>query len=221
MKKIIALVVLGVVALWAGATDRFYIEDFTINPGETRTVEILLDNETAYTAFQFDLFMPEGLTVDQDDGDYIFDLTPRKARDHSIASQPQSSGAIRVISYSPHINAYSGNSGALVTFSLAASSDFAGPATIAMRNILFTTVAGSEVAFADETCTVTTAADHIWAKGDVNHNGFVDINDVTDLIAQVLGTNPGICLICADFYEDNLVDINDVTTLINKVLGVR
>ena len=221
MKTIIALVVLGVVALWAGATDRFYIEDFTINPGETRTVEILLDNETAYTAFQFDLFMPEGLTVDQDDGDYIFDLTPRKARDHSIASQPQSSGAIRVISYSPHINAYSGNSGALVTFSLAASSDFAGPATIAMRNILFTTVAGSEVAFADETCTVTTAADHIWAKGDVNHNGFVDINDVTDLIAQVLGTNPGICLICADFYEDNLVDINDVTTLINKVLGVR
>ena len=91
-------------------------------PGETRTVEILLDNETAYTAFQCDLYLPDGLTVDQDDGDYIFDLTPRKARDHSIASQPQSSGAIRVISYSPHINAYSGNSGALVTCSVTAGS---------------------------------------------------------------------------------------------------
>lgn len=219
MKRIIALVVLGVVALWAGATDRFYIEDFTINPGETRTVEILLDNETAYTAFQCDLYLPDGLTVEQEDGDYIFDLTPRKARDHSIASQPQSSGAIRVISYSPHINAYSGNSGALVTFSVTASADFEGPATIRLRNVLFTTLAGTEESFADETCTVTTA--HPWAKGDVNHNGFIDINDVTLLIAQVLGTNPGICLTCADIYEDNQVDINDVTSLINKVLGVR
>ena len=210
---------MAMVALWAGAIDRFYFEDFTINPGETRTVEILLDNETAYTAFQFDLYLPTGLTVEQEDGDYIFDLTPRKARDHNIASQPQSSGAIRVISYSPHINAYSGNSGALVTFSLTASADFAGPATIRLRNVLFTTVPGTEVAFADETCTVTTA--HPWAKGDVNHDQLVDINDVTDLIAQVLGTDPGICLICADIYEDNLVDINDVTSLINKVLGVR
>ena len=37
----------------------------------------------------------------------------------------------------------------------------------------------------------------------------------------MLGTNPGICLTCADIYEDNQVDINDVTSLINKVLGVR
>lgn len=207
------------VALWASATDRFYIEDFTINPGETRTVEILLENETAYTAFQFDLYLPNGLTVDQEDGDYIFDLTPRKARDHNIASQPQSSGAIRVMSYSPRINGYSGNSGALVTFSLTASADFAGDATIGLRNVLFTTVAGYEVHFADETCNVTTA--HTWAKGDVNHDSFVDINDVTALIAQVLGTDPGICTICADIYEDSLVDINDVTTLINKVLGVE
>lgn len=210
---------MAMVAFWSGATDRLYIQDFTMGPGETRTVEILLDNETAYTAFQFDLYLPTGLTVEQEDGDYIFDLTPRKSRDHSIASQPQSSGAIRVISYSPHINAYSGNSGALVTFSLTASADFEGPATIRLKNILFTTVPGTEVAFADETCTVTTA--HPWAKGDVNHDQLVDINDVTDLIAQVLGTDPGICLICADIYEDNLVDINDVTSLINKVLGVR
>ena len=207
------------VAFWAGATDRLYIQDFTMGPGETRTVEILLDNETAYTAFQFDLYLPTGLTVEQEDGDYIFDLTPRKARDHNIASQPQSSGAIRVISYSPHINAYSGNSGALVTFSVTASADFEGPATIRLRNVLFTTLAGTEESFANEDCCVTSA--HPWAKGDVNHDQLVDINDVTDLIAQVLGTDPGICLICADIYEDNLVDINDVTTLINKVLGVR
>ena len=64
--------------LCAAATDRFYIEDFSIAPGETRTVSILLDNEAAYTAFQTDIYMPNGLTIEMEDGDYIFDLTDRK-----------------------------------------------------------------------------------------------------------------------------------------------
>ena len=38
MKKTIILFAAMVVALGAAATDRFYIEDFTISPGETRTV---------------------------------------------------------------------------------------------------------------------------------------------------------------------------------------
>ena len=63
MKKTIILFTAMVVALGAAATDRFYIEDFTISPGETRTVSILLDNEAEYTAFQSDLYLPEGLTA--------------------------------------------------------------------------------------------------------------------------------------------------------------
>ena len=39
-----------VAVLCAAATDRFYIEDFTIAPGETKTVSILLENEATYTA---------------------------------------------------------------------------------------------------------------------------------------------------------------------------
>lgn len=108
-------------AVVSAATERFYIEDFEIAPGETRTVSILLNNEVAYTAFQADLYLPDGLTVEQEDGDYIFDLTARKARDHIIASQLQPDGSIRLMSYSPKINAYSGNSGALVTFNVVAA----------------------------------------------------------------------------------------------------
>ena len=141
--------------LCAAATDRFYIEDFSIAPGETRTVSIMLDNEATYTAFQTDIYMLDGLTIEMEDGDYIFDLTDRKSRDHMIASQPQADGAIRVISYSNRINAFSGNSGALVTFNVTAATDITGPVTIAMRNTLFTTTSGVEIAFGNETCTVT------------------------------------------------------------------
>lgn len=145
---------MAMAALCAAATDRFYIEDFSISAGETRTVSIMLDNETAYTAFQTDIYLPEGLIVEQEDGDYIFDLTSRKGRDHNIASQVQADGAIRIMSYSPSIKTYSGNSGALVTFNVTATGNAGGETTIELKNTLFTTKTGTEVAFNDETCHV-------------------------------------------------------------------
>ena len=55
--------------------------------------------------------------------------------------------------------------------------------------------------------------------GDVNGDGFADINDVTSLIAYVLNGNAeGIDLRAADVNGDHEVDINDVTMLINYVL---
>ncbi len=155
MKKTVLFVVMAIATLCAAATDRLYIEDFSISAGETRIVSIMLDNETAYTAFQTDLYLPAGLTVEQEDGDYIFDLTSRKGRDHNISSQLQADGAIRIMSYSPSIKTYSGNSGALVTFNVTATADFSAPSTIQLKNTLFTTKSGEEISFNDEICNVT------------------------------------------------------------------
>ena len=57
-------------------------------------------------------------------------------------------------------------------------------------------------------------------KGDVNHDGVVDINDVTLTISYVLGVpTPDCCPYCADVVENGLIDINDVAELISIVLG--
>ncbi len=61
MKRLLSLTIGLIVALWCAAIDRFYIEDFTISSGETRTISILLENEIEYTAFQSDIYLPEGL----------------------------------------------------------------------------------------------------------------------------------------------------------------
>ena len=62
---------------------------------------------------------------------------------------------------------------------------------------------------------------HAFDIGDVNHDNDVNINDVTDLIAYVLGNPTTICPDCADVYPDGQVNINDVTQLIAVVLGIR
>ena len=61
--------------------------------------------------------------------------------------------------------------------------------------------------------------DHPFQGGDVNHDGYVDVDDITALIAAVLGTDSNICIACADVNGDENVDVDDVTALIGIVLG--
>lgn len=218
-KKTITLLLMMAAAMnLAATTDRFYIEDFSIEAGETRQVEMLLDNETAYTAFQTDLMLPPGLTVEQEDDEYIFDLTQRKANDHTIISQMRSDGALRVVSFSMNVRAYTGNSGALVTFSLMAADDFRGTATIELKNTKFTTLDGQEVMFMNEICQVQGPA--ALQPGDVNGDDTIDIDDVTALIQHVLGggDSESFNLDAANVNGDGGIDIDDVTTLIAMIL---
>jgi len=55
--------------------------------------------------------------------------------------------------------------------------------------------------------------------GDLNCDGYVDINDVTAMIDQVLGNNPPISLENADLNFDGGIDIVDITELIDVLLG--
>lgn len=94
MKKTFLFLISVMAALNAAATDRFYIEDFIISPGETKQVSIMLDNEEQYSAFQVDLLLPEGLTVEMDNGEYTFNLTSRKDNDHTILSMMHEDGSL-------------------------------------------------------------------------------------------------------------------------------
>lgn len=218
MKSYLSFLLFVLVALSAKATDRFYIEDFTINPGETKVVSIMLDNAVEYSAFQADLYLPTGLSVVQEDGDYLIDLTTRKGRDHTISSQLHADGALRIMSYSTSLKVYSGNSGALVMMTIAADEGFTGPVTISMNNILFTTPLGEEVAFADETCTVTLPA--TVNRGDVNGDDRINISDVTALIDFLLsGDDSDINRANSDVNEDGKINISDVTALIDYLLS--
>ena len=196
--------------LCAAATQRMYIQDFSIAPGGTASVEILLENEMDFTAFQTDLYLPEGLTA----VDGSFALTSRKSSSHTLSVVRQPDGAIRLMSYSMQVKPFSGNSGALVTFNLAAGDDFEGD-IINLRNIICTTVAGREIPLEDETCSVRRLL-----KGDVNIDGRVSITDVTDLIDYVLGNEiDAFSFENSDVNEDGKISITDITDLIDLILN--
>ena len=217
MNRVFILCMALAAVLTAAATDRFYIEDFSVKTGDTVEINILLNNEAEYTAFQSDFYLPEGLTLPST-SNFGMSLTDRKARSHTFSATRLPNGGIRLLSYSTSLGTYKGNSGALVTFMVIVGADFFGPATIELKNTLFTTPVGVEVAFPDETCTVTTAATVL--SGDVNGDQIVDIDDVTALISYVLnGDSSSINMEAADCYPDGRIDIDDVTALISYVLN--
>ena len=58
----------------------------------------------------------------------------------------------------------------------------------------------------------------VWADGDVNHDGVVDLADVTLLINKVLGAD-ATQIYNPDVNADGNVDVADVTTLVSLILG--
>ena len=60
----------------------------------------------------------------------------------------------------------------------------------------------------------------LFARGDVNHDGEIDVDDVTSLISIILGGDTGeVYLDCADVNDDGGIDVDDVTALITMIMG--
>ncbi|MBR0049256.1 MAG: BspA family leucine-rich repeat surface protein [Prevotella sp.] len=121
----------------AASTSSLSIEDFSIKGGETKFMLIDLNNpdEKIYS-FQFNLHLPEGLSVAKTNGAYGISTTGRTT-DWSIISRDNSSSeeGIFVLGYNNSAKAVSGTQGAIIRVKLTADSKFKG-GDIKLTNIL-------------------------------------------------------------------------------------
>ena len=128
MKKnfTILIAMLFTIASNAFADDKLYFEDFEIEPGETKVVNILLDNpEAEYRDLQFDLYLPEGITVAQDEDDeFLVELGSRCTKKHSVGFS-YTDGHYVCMLYSTAKNPLTGNSGDILSITLKAADDVA------------------------------------------------------------------------------------------------
>ena len=118
---------------YADSSNSLFIEDFTIVEGETKQIAIMLNNNAAFSAFQADIFLPEGLEIVE------ATLSDRKA-DHTLASAMRNNGSVRLLSYSLGVNAFAGSEGELVYLTVKATDNFVGDFQIEIDNIKFATV---------------------------------------------------------------------------------
>lgn len=112
----------------ANTTDLVSIQDFSIAPGETREIDIVLDNDQLCAHMQCDINLPDGLTV-------VDARCAQRAASHTLIADTQD-GSCRVICYSTRGQAIDGNSGAVVTLTVKADENLASETTITVNNVV-------------------------------------------------------------------------------------
>ena len=132
--------------------NHFYIQDFKMAVGETKTISLILDNETEFTAFQTDLYLPEGISIVPNSAK----MTSRGYASHSISMKSFSDGRTRIACLSPNSDAFRGNRGALLTIDFTANKDAAETSKTQMKNQIFVTPHVKEYKLPNSECTVTT-----------------------------------------------------------------
>ena len=151
----------------AAGENRLYIENFSIDPGATVDVAIMLNNDvTDFASFQADMYLPEGLELVQqynadDEEFFTFLLTTRARSRMSIGSAVQSDGSIRLMltqtlpQAGQSMQTIKESSGALVTFQLKAADNASGTKYIRLENIVFTTATETQYNLENSQTTVT------------------------------------------------------------------
>ena len=217
MRKLFVLIIISLAAMTMNANDRLYINDFNINAGESKTIEVLLNNDTAYCALQTDIVLPQGLSIAVDDDEYIVDLTNRKGRDHVVSTNMLGDGSIRVFVSSQGSNSFSGTSGAILTIEITASSSFT-KGNVTIKNSVLVEEDGTRHQLANEIAKVNGGIP-IFIPGDVNGDGECTGSDVTALYNYIL-YNDTSAIVNGDQNGDNQITGSDVTAVYNIILGI-
>ena len=186
--------------------------------GSNITLPILMKNTESIIGMQFDLTLPEGVSVVLDnDNEYMFLLTNRAASSHSIIAEKMSDGSYRILVSSLQNSKFKGTEGVVMEAMLAIANDMlAGEYPVKIANIEMTTA--QNIAIRPEAFVSKLIVQDIMS-GDANCDGTVSVTDVTMTISHILGQTPdGFNAEAADVNGDGSVSVTDVTIMIDMIL---
>jgi len=177
-KIIMALVLLAFVG--KAFADNLMVENVTMSAGETKEVAITLDNPNAeYVAFQFDLVLPEGLSIAKNKkGKLMASLNEDRIDDHTLNVADMGSNTYRFLSFSMTNAEFYEQEGVLVYVTLEADETISeGTKSVFIKSQAFTESNGDqskwsdfsfEVTIAPAVVPVITAEDKTRVYGDEN-----------------------------------------------------
>ncbi len=174
----------------AANENELFIEDFKAKAGEQITLSVKMNNVAEITCFQFDLYLPNGVTIATEDGEDLIDLNQERTtyKKHTLSYMKQPDGAMRIVCNSGTNKIFSGNSGEVVTVVVNVSESIAdGEYEISVKNQELTTPTLIAYNVEKTTCKMTVGSQQEALYGDVNGDGVVDVADITEVAKVILG----------------------------------
>lgn len=187
------------------------------------TVNVALENETTYCAFQMDITLPTGKSVTA-----AAAVTERLAQGINVTINgaetetpfvvaynciDATNNVWRVIAYNLGNHEIQNKTGDILTLTL--DGDVADATKVSIANILF--VAKSSL---EEVNLGTATGEEGGIPGDVNRDGSVDVGDISAIVNIIFGDiDPNYNLDAADANKDGSIDVGDLSAIVNIIFG--
>ena len=192
------------------------VADQTAFTGTTVNVPVEMNNNETITAFQCDVYLPDGLSLTVVEDEYDITFAGRESRTHSLSSRMQADGSIRIVAFSPKNAAFTGNSGALFNLPIILPDNVTNY-QVEIKNIYVVDTDNVELRLADVAFNISAVN---LVAGDANEDKKVSVADATTTVSYILGDNPEpFNFAAADVNSDGAVSIVDVTGIVDIVLG--
>ena len=194
--------------------------DLTTAAGKEVVLPIKMKNTCDISAYQFDLYLPEGFTVavDEDGMEKIEVGSRTTSRRHVIDCAKQKDGSLRVIAYSMKNYNFENGDGDVAKITINVPSGIAdGMYNVVLKNIVLSTAKSEKFEVAKILGQIEVNSTK---PGDLNNDGVLNVADVTGLVALVLGeSTEDVPSHVADLTGDGKIQVNDVVALVNLILS--
>ena len=188
-----------------------------LTPGGSSNLVFSLDNgDEKVSAFQFDLTLPNGVTLAEDGEGFAFTLANRC--NGMLTQIAENQGHYTLVAFFMDNNKFiDGSSGPVVTLTMKAEEGLSvGELQGAVDNIILSNLDYEVLKVAPATFPITISGNPL---GDVDHNGDVNVVDVMMTVGKILGDMvSGFHVENADVNGDGSLNVIDVMGIVNIVL---
>lgn len=198
-----------------------YVEPIEEMSGKQATISLKMKNTVAIRGFQFDLYLPEGVTVVKSSKGKIQGFLSEgrlpEEDEHSLTFSEQADGAIRFLCSSQYDETFTGNDGEIATLRVNIAEDMAdGDYLVKLKNMKLTETDISKYYQTELVkCKLTIKS---YTIGDINSDGVVDVSDYTGVANYIHGSTPeGFVVKAADVDESGTIDVSDYTGIANII----
>ena len=199
-----------------------YIESTEVKSGSQMSLSIKMKNEAPIRGFQFDLYLPDGVTVAKNaKGRILASLSSGRLPEddeHTITTVEQDGGAIRFLCSSLYDETFTGNDGEIVTLTVNVSEDMEdGDYALVIKNARLTETDISKYYIIDYVKSTLSVSSYM--LGDINADNEVDVRDYTGVANHIMGNTPeGFVLKAGDVDENGDIDVRDYTGIANIIM---
>ena len=193
-----------------------YTENQSARAGYEFKYPVYLKNKEQVTSFEFELCLPNGFNVKEDEnGNYIVDI--ERSSSHDVIVTQLENGNLKISSSSESNASFEGEDGVLAYVTIQVDENLSlGQYSIGLKNVVLTVPEKNNVTIPYIESSIEVKAPLL---GDFNRDGHITLEDVYYIIKLWLGDATTYSSKIEDINSDGKFNVVDISAIVNLFLG--